>query len=161
MIYFIRSGETVKIGWTQDAATLSRRIATLQTGSAHKLEVARVVEAERWAEAWFHGFFAGMRLAGEWFRFDASMLIVEPPRERPKRARRVTERKPHEHSGHMRDEIQSWRHRHGWSQTDAAARLGISARTVQAWERGEGPAQPSVLRLAMQRLDDLQDRPAA
>lgn len=82
MIYFMRAGESghVKIGWTKDHETLLSRRATLQTGQPHPLVVLRTIDdAPRQAEGWLHGFFAGVRAAGEWFEFQPDMLTIEPP----------------------------------------------------------------------------------
>lgn len=86
MIYFMRAGESghVKIGWTKDHGTLFSRRAKLQTGQPYPLIVLRTIEdAPRWAEVWLHGFFSGVRATGEWFEFQAEMLTIEPPAERP------------------------------------------------------------------------------
>lgn len=86
MIYFMRAGDSghVKIGWTRDHGTLDSRKASLQTGQPHPLIVLRTIDdAPRWAEEWLHGFFAGVRAAGEWFEFRPEMLTLEPPDKKP------------------------------------------------------------------------------
>lgn len=82
VVYFIQAGENgpVKIGWSKKVA---QRVIDLQTGNPVKLEVLRVVEAEQWAEGWFHGEFDDLWLQGEWFSFDPRMLSLAPPMEKP------------------------------------------------------------------------------
>lgn len=59
-------------------------------------------------------------------------------------------------------DLATWRRAHEWTQREAADRLGVPLATYRGWEGGRTPDHPAVLRLAMQRLDDLhQDRPAA
>lgn len=82
LIYFVRGGDAIKIGWTRDDASLKNRLAALQSGHPERLEIVRLLHAERWGEAWLHGFFAGARLTGEWFRFHEAMLEVELPSEK-------------------------------------------------------------------------------
>ena len=93
MIYFMRAGPDgpVKIGWTKDDETLKTRQTTLQTGQPFQLEVLRTIDTPRWTEAWLHGFFAGIRISGEWFRFDSRMMDLEPPSEKPSVARAGTD----------------------------------------------------------------------
>lgn len=83
MIYFMRAGPDgpVKIGWTKDEATLKRRKVTLQTGQPFRLEVLRTLDTPRWTEAWLHGFFNGLRTAGEWFHYDPQMMELTPPED--------------------------------------------------------------------------------
>jgi hypothetical protein len=85
MVYFIQTGDGgyVKIGWTENEASLATRLISLQHANALRLSVIRVLDVERWAEFWLHGFFAEQRLIGEWFTFTEEMLSVVPPGERP------------------------------------------------------------------------------
>ena len=85
MIYFLQagSGGYVKIGWTQNETTLRRRVATLQTGQPFVLSLIRTINADRWAEGWLHGFYAGLRAAGEWFGYRDDMLTVAVPSRNP------------------------------------------------------------------------------
>lgn len=80
MIYFIRAGEDgpVKIGHTKNVKS---RLVLLQTAHHVKLRVIRSLDAPASAEGWLHQHFAKTRLSGEWFRFDETMLTIDPPRE--------------------------------------------------------------------------------
>jgi hypothetical protein len=77
-VYFIRAGDTgpVKIGWTGNVEV---RRKNLQGNHVEPLHLLRVIEGSRQRERWLHRHFAALRLTGEWFRFDAEMLTIEPP----------------------------------------------------------------------------------
>ena len=53
------------------------------------------------------------------------------------------------------DALRAWRARHGLSQAAASARLGVSVRTLQGWEGRHPAVYPTLLRLAMERLDEM------
>jgi hypothetical protein len=69
MIYFIRQCGTnlVKIGMTQREIT--KRLAELQTGCGHKLEILAVTEGNDVEEAQYHRMYYEYKAAGgdEWF----------------------------------------------------------------------------------------------
>lgn len=52
------------------------------------------------------------------------------------------------------DDLRAFRRDQGWTQVVFADRLGVSKRTVQAWERGTRPA-PAMLTLALVGLQSL------
>jgi len=64
MLYFIRSGQYVKIGVS---ATPRRRIASIQTGNPEPIEVLAIVEGDASLEADLHRRLASFRKQGEWF----------------------------------------------------------------------------------------------
>lgn len=69
-VYFIRCGEFVKIGYAADVAA---RLATLQTGTPHELEIMHVTPGGVAEEGRLHALFAEERVrpGGEWFRLSA------------------------------------------------------------------------------------------
>lgn len=77
-VYFIRAGEggPVKIGYCTDT---DERMNNLQTAHYDTLHLIRAVPGNRAKEKWLHRHFKDLRLRGEWFTFDPSMLTVEPP----------------------------------------------------------------------------------
>ena len=77
-VYIIRAGEhgPCKIGWADDIEARRRQ---LQGAHPELLHVLRTIDGARTVERWLHKRFATLRLLGEWFRFDAEMLVVEPP----------------------------------------------------------------------------------
>lgn len=82
MIYFARAGSDgpVKIGWSKNVTS---RIAFIQPTMPIAINILRVIDAEPWVERWFHQRFSHLRLMGEWFTFDAAMLMLVQPTERP------------------------------------------------------------------------------
>jgi DNA-binding XRE family transcriptional regulator len=71
MIYFLRADTRIKIGY---AANPSKRIASIQTSSAFKLEVVLIIDGTYSTEQRLHKMFKEYRQTGEWFDF------VEPIR---------------------------------------------------------------------------------
>lgn len=74
MIYFIQDSRTleIKIGFTEQNVLV--RLATLQTGTASKLEVLACVPGEVTDETALHVKFASDRVSGEWFRPSPALL---------------------------------------------------------------------------------------
>lgn len=69
LVYFIESGQHIKIGLTTD---VNKRLNTLQTGSPHPLRVVDTIEFEnkkmaQLFERAFHDSFHSKRAEGEWF----------------------------------------------------------------------------------------------
>lgn len=76
-VYFVRCGDTVKIGTTRD---VQKRIAALQTSSATKLVLIKKIEGGRDVEAEMHARFTAHRLNGEWFKIagDLAVFVSRP-----------------------------------------------------------------------------------
>ena len=68
MIYFVKAGDRVKIGYSNDP---SIRISELQTSCPHDLEVLLIVDGNRDEERELHMRFSDIRRTGEWFKFEA------------------------------------------------------------------------------------------
>lgn len=73
MIYFIRSGEFVKIGYTSKG-TVDGRLADLQTGSPRELEPLVEVDGDRKVESALHSIFSEERVSGEWFTLSRRLI---------------------------------------------------------------------------------------
>lgn len=65
MIYLIKAGNAVKIGYSQYPET---RIKALQTGNPEKLEILERKNGGRFDEFHLHRLCKEYRLNGEWFR---------------------------------------------------------------------------------------------
>jgi hypothetical protein len=95
-IYFIRGGDLVKIGVTDD---VRQRLRQLQVGSPTKLELIGEMPGDENYERALHRAFAGLAEHGEWFRLDGklaefiALLPVYEHDERPT-ARRARLEKP-------------------------------------------------------------------
>lgn len=70
-VYFVRAGDSVKIGTSTNIAA---RIRSLQTGCPVPLELLAVAKGGQAEEAEFHRRFAQLRKNGEWFRADGQLL---------------------------------------------------------------------------------------
>ncbi|MCP3368287.1 GIY-YIG nuclease family protein [Bradyrhizobium cajani] len=77
-VYFIASGEFVKIGWS---LSVPERMKALQTSSSRKLTLLRVIPGVKEDEAKFHQEFAEHRAEGEWFRIEGTLARL--PWNRP------------------------------------------------------------------------------
>ena len=75
-VYFILSGDRVKIGWSADVAS---RLNALQTGTADPLHVLHVIPGEQKDERRFHREFAAQHIRGEWFRLEGPLALFLAP----------------------------------------------------------------------------------
>lgn len=69
-VYFIRSFDRVKIGFTAD---LTKRFKQLKTGASNPIRILAVVPGTQDTEAYFHSMFADYRVNGEWFRYEGDL----------------------------------------------------------------------------------------
>jgi hypothetical protein len=65
IVYFIGSGDAIKIGYSTD---LQKRIADLKTGAAADIELLDYARAGRDVERELHSILASERIRGEWFK---------------------------------------------------------------------------------------------
>ena len=70
MLYFIKQGEHVKIGYTDKIRT---RLSSLQSANPNKLEVVGLIEGEYKDELEHHNKFKHLSSSGEWFKYDADL----------------------------------------------------------------------------------------
>jgi hypothetical protein len=72
-VYFLRSGDRVKIGFTTDLRT---RMAALRCGNALEVQLLKVVPGGRAEEAALHRRFNHLRVKkrSEWFRAEPDLL---------------------------------------------------------------------------------------
>lgn len=73
MIYFVRAGSRVKIGFTDN---LPQRLVQLQTANADPLILEVAIDGDRNLEAQFHEQFKDYRLNGEWFSWQGALRMV-------------------------------------------------------------------------------------
>lgn len=73
-VYFIQAQHRVKIGFTNDVVA---RIAQLQTGSAHPLQLLAILpNVSITVERRLHRFFAEYRVQGEWFQLTGGLASL-------------------------------------------------------------------------------------
>jgi hypothetical protein len=78
-VYFISNGEQVKIG---KANNVKKRLSELQTGNTTKLTLLQTIKCADSKEAFelekkLHDDYNHLRVSGEWFKFDKSMLDLD------------------------------------------------------------------------------------
>lgn len=71
MIYFLKNGDAVKIGYTAD---VEQRNAQLQTASPHQLELLGTMNGSIEVETAIHARFNHLRIRGEWFRLNRALI---------------------------------------------------------------------------------------
>lgn len=82
MLYIIRGGALVKIGYTAD--NVKRRLTQLQIGSPMPLRLVTVMEGERADEVALHDRCARWRSHGEWFQAAPVLELLGLVKKRPK-----------------------------------------------------------------------------
>jgi hypothetical protein len=71
VVYFLRSGEFVKIGTTM---RLASRIEAIRTSAAHGIELLGAVRGDYSTERSWHSRFAHLHARGEWFTAAPDLL---------------------------------------------------------------------------------------
>ena len=91
VVYFVRSGDSIKIG---SASDFKRRSSSLQTASPEPLNVLAIVPGLD--EYKIHQRFAHLRIRGEWFRAEPELLefIQLVKVETPPVEKEITEKGP-------------------------------------------------------------------
>jgi hypothetical protein len=69
-VYFLRAGNTVKIGFSKN---LQGRLEKLRNGNSFPVFICKFVNGDRKTERSFHKRFAEYRLRGEWFDLRGSL----------------------------------------------------------------------------------------
>lgn len=80
MIYFVRSGDAVKIGY---AAEPEKRIPSLRTGNPNEIVVLGLMDGDYDTERELHERFAHRRIRGEWFDIGDDVLAFIQQNCRP------------------------------------------------------------------------------
>lgn len=87
MIYFIRGGDAIKIGFTSKE-DVQARLSNLQTASAVPLELLAEIDGDKAEERRLHQMWRELHIRGEWFEAGADLMEyidelngARPPRE--------------------------------------------------------------------------------
>jgi hypothetical protein len=70
-VYFIRGGDAIKIGYTQDVVA---RLSALQTASSIPLELLASIDGDKAEEVRQHRRWRHLRIRGEWFEAGEDLL---------------------------------------------------------------------------------------
>jgi hypothetical protein len=71
VVYFIKRGDEVKIGFTND---LAKRLTNLRTATTEPMEVILTIPGTLKLEGYFHEKFADLRIEREWFHASEPLL---------------------------------------------------------------------------------------
>lgn len=69
-VYFLRMGDTVKIGFS---AKVGSRLKSIQTACPEPAEVMKIIPGSDQTERYFHAHFQDYRLKGEWFALEGAL----------------------------------------------------------------------------------------
>lgn len=67
MIYFIRNGTAVKIGFTENKISLDARLKAIQSCNPYTITLEATMKGSKLKERRMHGFCLKKHLHGEWF----------------------------------------------------------------------------------------------
>lgn len=139
-VYLIQVGSegAVKIGF---AASTQRRLRALQTGNPDELRLLRTIEGGQREEKWLHKRFASQRLRGEWFRFSADMLTIDPAPRKPRPAVTSTAYRMETYLAQLDDAAEAA----GATLAEACKAEGVALTTLMRWRRpqDDGGTSPS------------------
>nr|WP_278376632.1 GIY-YIG nuclease family protein [Brucella anthropi] len=69
-VYFARSLDLVKIGFSK---SVPKRVRSIATACPTEIEVIKIIPGTNQTERYFHTHFAGYRQKGEWFRLEGAL----------------------------------------------------------------------------------------
>jgi hypothetical protein len=69
-VYFMRMGDSVKIGFSTD---VGKRLKAIQTACPMPAKVIKIIPGSDQTERYFHHHFAAYRQSGEWFQLDGEL----------------------------------------------------------------------------------------
>lgn len=125
-VYFIRAGDgPVKIGTADDPKA---RMRELQCGNYLDLTLVRVIDGNSPEERWLHRHYEPFHIRGEWFRFDESMLHLEPPLIEPE-------------TGHVTPVSRIIAECYDGKVSRLAAAMEVTYQAVRKWESNGVPAE--------------------
>lgn len=74
MIYFIKLGEHIKVGYTRDNISFKTRLATYNTSNPFEIEIINLIEGDFKLESNILNHFIGYHCKGEWFYFNKEIV---------------------------------------------------------------------------------------
>lgn len=74
MIYFIKAGDFIKIGYTKNDLTFKVRLQTYSTSNPYDIEVINIIEGNVDLEKNILNYFVKYHCKGEWFYFNEEII---------------------------------------------------------------------------------------
>ena len=132
MIYFVRSGDYVKIGYTQHPQD---KISVIGTSCPERIEVLLIINGTREDETVLHEFFKSDHHNREWFKFTAK--VVKFIRDNQGQDRRYEFGFIHGFDFEEDEQIHRLRLSHKMTLAELGNKLGITAQSVKEMETRE------------------------
>ena len=74
MIYFIKAGEFIKVGYTKDQNTFKTRLQTYTTANPYNIEIINLIEGGIDLEKDILNYFLEHHCKGEWFYYNENII---------------------------------------------------------------------------------------
>lgn len=143
MIYFVLSGDFVKIGHSVNP---EKRLTVLSTGCPTECKMIGVMPGNQPDEAKVHKQFSHLRTKGEWFRFSPEIKRfvsknTVAPVIKPKRG--MVASMPIVFPMENEIDVKAIRDTLGLTQAGLAEQVGVDQSTISNWEKGQAPRGPA------------------
>ena len=76
MVYFVKCGSSVKVGYSRSVGSAWERMKNMQTGNPTELEMVKVVLGGLTEERKIHRLFETYLIRGEWYKFDPMVETI-------------------------------------------------------------------------------------
>jgi hypothetical protein len=85
MIYFIKAGKHIKVGYTKDVNTFKVRLSTYNTSNPFEMEIINLIDGDTKLESDILNHFIKYHCKGEWFYYNEEIInFAKNPYEIPK-----------------------------------------------------------------------------
>lgn len=139
MIYLVKSGEYVKIGYTQSPRN---RIADIAVSAPCELEVLLIIDGDRKDERILHYYFRDIHHHREWYKFTAD--IIKFVRSKIKHDRRYEFGFDDGFDLNPGEQVKRLRKQHNLTLAKLGKKLNITAQSVKETEQRENIGSVSI-----------------
>lgn len=137
-VYFIRSLDRVKIGFSADP---SSRLMKINADSPHECELLGTIEGDEGVERGLHDRFAAYRVKGEWFLAVPEILDLIAAQTIAAASDVPLPQPPRIGDAMTAADVRAIRASFGETQIAFSKRVGVTPLTVSDWERNGPPSQ--------------------
>lgn len=74
MIYFIKAGEHIKIGYSRDNISFKSRLKSFNTSTPYELEIINIIDGDTKYESNIFNYFIKYHCKGEWFYYNQEII---------------------------------------------------------------------------------------